>query len=271
MMPNFSAAGLNARLVTGLVLAAVLVTVWNAGGWPLFLLLAVVIGLALWEFYSLMMSWEDKSVKIAGVALGVGYVTLAWLAPDYPPHLGFAALAFILALSCLFRWTRENSARKFMRAAILLAGLAYVPLLLTPTLRFTPGEQLLIVAVPALSDVTAYFAGVAFGKHRIWPGVSPKKSVEGSAAGLGAAMLTAVGVGLVWGAAPAWNFALLGLVLGVMGQLGDFFESALKRSVDIKDSGNILPGHGGALDRIDSILFACGTYAIISSCRPFFI
>ena len=118
----------------------------------------------------------------------------------------------------------------------------------------------------------AYFFGMRFGKHKIWPKVSPKKSVEGSAAGLAASVVVAVCFGLAFGVPETGisDYALLGLVLGVMAQLGDFFESALKRSRSVKDSGNVLPGHGGVLDRVDSLLFVIPTYECARALMTFF-
>ncbi|MGN1038307.1 MAG: phosphatidate cytidylyltransferase, partial [Mailhella sp.] len=131
-------------------------------------------------------------------------------------------------------------------------------------------EQLLVVLVPAASDMAAYFCGVCFGKHPIWPGVSPKKSIEGAIAGLAAAIAVTAILGATCGAAPIWAFALLGTGMGIMAQLGDFFESALKRAANVKDSSRLLPGHGGVLDRLDSISFCIGSYAVVSALYPFF-
>lgn len=268
---RFSAAGLSARLATGLALAALLLVVWHLGGLALFLLVTVVSALAQWEFYSLFLpSAADRTAKILGLALGVAFLCLIWFVPSYPPTLSLAGGGLILAVHSLLSWRREEAKARLARAGVLLAGLLYIPLLLAPNLGFAPVEQLLVVVTPALSDVVAYFVGVRFGRHRIWPAVSPKKSVEGAAAGLLAAVAVCCAVGAVAGRAPLSAFALLGLVLGLLSQLGDFFESSLKRAVDIKDSGKLLPGHGGMLDRIDSILFASGAYAAIAACVPFF-
>lgn len=268
---RFSAAGLSARLSTGLALAALLLVVWHLGGLALFLLVTVVAALAQWEFYSLFLpSPEDQSAKIFGLTLGVLLLGLHWFAPAFPVALSLTGAGLALAIHSLIGWSKEQALSGLRRGATLLAGLLYIPLLLAPTLGFTSTEQLLIVVVPALSDVAAYFVGVRFGKHRIWPTVSPKKSMEGAAGGLLAAVAVCCAVGAVAGNLSLAAFAALGLALGVMAQLGDFFESSLKRAVDIKDSGKLLPGHGGMLDRIDSILFASGTYAVVAACVPFF-
>lgn len=268
---RFSAAGLSARLATGLALAALLLVVWHLGGVALFLLVAVVACLAQWEFYSLFLPGADACApKCLGLALGVALLALAWFAPVFPAGLALTGATLALAVYSLWSWSRECALDRLKTAAVLLAGLMYIPLLLAPTLGFSPVEQLLVVMVPALSDIAAYFVGVRFGAHRIWPAVSPKKSMEGAAGGLLTAVIVSCVLGVVAGQASVAAFIALGLALGIMAQLGDFFESSLKRAVDIKDSGKLLPGHGGMLDRIDSILFASGTYALAAACLPFF-
>jgi phosphatidate cytidylyltransferase len=119
------------------------------------------------------------------------------------------------------------------------------------------GRYLIIVAVvgPWVSDAGAYFAGRFFGRHPLFPNLSPKKTVEG---GIGGLFLTMAAIGYFTyeflGFAPI-EAALWGLVISILSQAGDLFESILKRLLDLKDLGRALPGHGGILDRIDSLLF----------------
>lgn len=267
---RFSAAGLSARVSTGLALAALLLVVWHLGGLALFSLVTLVAALGQWEFYSLFMPPADWRQKILGIVLGSALLTVAWFLPTCPLSLTLTGAALVLAVSSLIGWSHETALARLLRGGVLLAGLVYIPLLLAPALGFSPAEQLLIVVTPALSDVAAYFVGIRFGTHRIWPSVSPKKSVEGAVAGLLSAVAVCCAFGAVAGRASMTAFILLGLELGIMAQLGDFFESSLKRSMGIKDSSKLLPGHGGMLDRIDSILFASGAYAVTAACVPFF-
>jgi phosphatidate cytidylyltransferase len=106
-----------------------------------------------------------------------------------------------------------------------------------------------------MNDTGAYFAGSTLGKHLVWPQVSPKKSWEGLAGGFTASMVLGFFLGdlLWWGSRIDWMG--LALIVSTAGPLGDFFESYLKRKAGVKDSGNVLPGHGGFLDRLDSLLF----------------
>lgn len=106
------------------------------------------------------------------------------------------------------------------------------------------------------TDTFAYLVGRAFGKHPLAPQVSPNKTIEGAIGGLIGAILTGLIASRVMGGMP-WTFFLgLSLIVGISAQIGDLFESALKRSAGVKDSGNLIPGHGGFLDRFDSMLFA---------------
>ena len=106
------------------------------------------------------------------------------------------------------------------------------------------------------SDTFAYIFGCAFGKHKLMPAVSPKKSVEGAVAGFLGCILVVVILGSCWLNFPVGKVLGLGLLVGIVAPLGDLVESILKRSCNIKDSGNFFPGHGGVLDRCDSLLFA---------------
>jgi len=128
------------------------------------------------------------------------------------------------------------------------------------TWMFSPA---LMAMVPVWAgDIAAIFAGRAFGKHLLAPKISPKKTVEGSIGNLLAAVLAAFLLGRLLGVADSRALAA-GVAVGTLGQAGDLFESWLKRRVDLKDSGTLLPGHGGVLDRIDSVLFTAPAVAMI--------
>lgn len=111
-------------------------------------------------------------------------------------------------------------------------------------------------------DTAAYFLGRLMGRHRLAPRISPGKTIEGTVGGLAVAALFALLLAR-WGWLPPRSPALVGLLVGVAAQLGDLFESALKRHYGLKDSSHLLPGHGGMLDRVDSLLFAMPTYFLL--------
>ena len=264
MLEKFRSAALNTRIITAVILATVLITAWALGGWYVKALLGAIILLGLGEFLCMFQRHGAWGMKLTGLVLGAVYFCISVAFPDYPSHLIITLCFMVCAVYALVYWSKTQHIDSMRNAVIILAGLLYIPVLMTPLALVSRWEQLLIVAVPAASDISAYFSGVLFGKHKIWPSVSPKKSVEGAAAGLAAAMLVSLLIGMASPNTSALSFIVLGLVMGIMAQLGDFFESALKRAANIKDSSHLLPGHGGILDRLDSISFCSGVYAVLS-------
>jgi phosphatidate cytidylyltransferase len=167
---------------------------------------------------------------------------------------------------------RDRAASDF---AVTTAGIVYLGWIgaYLVTLRTMPdGLWWLLIVLPTiwLADMAAYFIGIRFGKHRLSPRLSPKKSWEGYWAGVIFGTLSAVGLTFIWhtfgGPAVAWWQAIaLGLILSTLTTLGDLGESMIKRQAGVKDSSNIFPGHGGVLDRIDSWLWGAALgYLIIT-------
>ena len=153
------------------------------------------------------------------------------------------------------------------RAAMTIMTPLYVGLplgaMLWIQLLYGPRNLVFVIAVIAISDSAQYVAGRALGKRKLAPLVSPAKTFEGAYGGLVAAMLMGLWLGPIWGqAASMAQGAALGAVLCLAGILGDLFESLLKRSAGVKDSGTLIPGHGGVLDRIDAYLFAVPVYLL---------
>lgn len=174
----------------------------------------------------------------------------------------FAIALFLLsiAIHTLFRFSDVRAAAS--EAALLFFGIIYVPYLLgyLILLRNHPAGLnwiLLILFIVMSGDSAAYFFGCRFGKHKLYPAVSPNKSVEGALFGLAGSVTGALAAKLIYFSGLSVGDGMLAaLLVGSLGQLGDLFESLLKRSCGVKDSGRIIPGHGGILDRLDSILFA---------------
>jgi phosphatidate cytidylyltransferase len=242
-----------------------------AGGWLVFSVLAAFCALGLWEFYA--MFWPGparRGLKIAGVILGA--LLLAAFRAGSVRLLALVLLAafWTACLGFLFRFGRDPERTAFPEGLVFLAGLLYLPCAMQFFLVFSPAEMVLVLAAAAVSDTAAYYAGTLWGTAKIWPQVSPKKSWAGSIGGLAACVAVTLAFGLVFGQAAWWAFLLLGALLNLAAQFGDFFESALKRTLGIKDSGTILPGHGGILDRIDSLLLVAPTYGLAREIQPFF-
>jgi phosphatidate cytidylyltransferase len=193
------------------------------------------------------------------LAGGSIFVASVW---GLPGASAVAVVAAVLGLLVYAMVRVRDVGAAWAEASRLVLGAVYVPLLLPyiPALRAFEdglGWIFLLLAATWLGDTGGYLAGRAFGRHKLFERVSPKKTWEGVAGGVvlaaaGACVVKAIGLpGVGWGHAIA-----LGVVLDAAGVLGDLAESMLKRSFGVKDSGTIMPGHGGMLDRVDSLLFS---------------
>ncbi|MFZ5427909.1 MAG: phosphatidate cytidylyltransferase [Thermodesulfobacteriota bacterium] len=227
---------------------------WMGGAYVFALVLAVSLA-ALWEFYRF---FPGAGACVRGLGLALCALTV-WLGFSFGPA---AALAVPLGAFWLEELTRLWHKQAGEDRWLLAASLLYVPGSLQFLTVFGPGETALVLASVMATDTGAYYAGHAIGGPKIWPSVSPKKTWAGSFGGLAASVAACLAAGLVWGKASPWSFVLLGAALSVCAQLGDFMESAMKRASGIKDSGRILPGHGGILDRIDGLIPAVLAYAL---------
>ncbi len=183
--------------------------------------------------------------------------TLFGLGVAMPPALAFSAV--VMALVVLARKDQLEHAGRHL--GVCLSGLVYVPMLIAhlPMLKMGGKPYWLIVALCTafFADTVAYFFGRAFGKHKLYPAVSPKKTIEGSIGGFIGSVLATLGVGTFWTIPElaVGHAIVLGVLASFVGQAGDLVESMVKRTYGVKDSGAILPGHGGMLDRIDALLF----------------
>lgn len=257
------------RLATALALIAALIVSISLGGPLLHLLVLTVALLALWEFFS--MYWPGKVClgrKILGLLLGAMVVGAQALGPHY--LLVALCAAFItVALVFLVNFGKGNTTIRFGHYSPILHGCLYIPLSLQLALHLAPSEQCLVLVASIAADTGGYYAGKHFGKRKVWPRVSPGKTWAGTVGGIALCTLACTVQGFL-GAHFGWSlpaltlpvFACLGVWLCLAAQFGDFFESALKRNLSIKDSGTLLPGHGGILDRIDSLLFVLPAYML---------
>lgn len=260
------------RWITSLVMLPVLAAILILGGWWLFAAVALVSCVGQMEFYTLFWPGRRPGRKAFGLAAGVVLLFIAALGePLWGAGLVFVAF-WILQLRYLFRFAKAPHMADYPADMIAFSGLVYVPASLQLFMFLHPLEVLLVLLTTFASDTGAYYAGSMLGKSKVWPGISPKKTWAGSYGGLAACILVALVFGLLWDGGP-WQHAslgvwlLLGAALNLAAQFGDFFESALKRNLDVKDSGAFLPGHGGMLDRIDGLLLALPVYML---CRSLF-
>jgi phosphatidate cytidylyltransferase len=228
-------------LIAGLLAALLfLPRQWLAG------VVAVILGAAALEWARLCRLGADGTKLYAAAAI-TAYLILVSAGVDRIVFAVGAAFWLFVAIPWVLRGIAPNQAPVLATAgfAILLpTALAMVAL--------RPAQLILVIALTSIADTAAYFCGRAWGRHKLAPAISPGKSWEGAAAGLGAGLAYAI-ICAAWFDEAAWApYVGAAALLVVMSIFGDLFESAAKRQAAVKDSGSILPGHGGVLDRIDS-------------------
>ncbi|MBI4446864.1 MAG: phosphatidate cytidylyltransferase [Acidobacteria bacterium] len=223
----------------------------------------------------LILAWLEFTGLASRYGSSLSWVTLllllvfpwVWTYRE-PLVLSYLVLSvFLILISRVFQLSETHS--ELDSSSLNLFAFLYlgIPLSLAGRLQSSDHVQLLIVLVAVWSgDSAAYFVGKAWGRHKITPRISPKKSLEGYVAGLvGSSIGTLLFARAFLDAASPQLFLALGLLLGLVGTLGDLFESILKRGADVKDTSNFIPGHGGVLDRLDSVLFALPAYYVWAS------
>ncbi len=259
------------RAVTGFLLVSVIVSCLFIHEYTFYALMIAIAFLCLREFYHLTLERGQKFFN--GYTLCI--ITLITILLSRPPFIDtsiwlnttyrFLLIAMVVLLFLLiFIQLFYSSEKPFTNIAFAYFGLFYisVPVLLmiqnttTITAGFDPYFALLLFVLVWVNDTGAYIAGNLFGRTKLFERISPKKTWEGLIGGLALSMLFAAVYGRLVLAQSPLVFCGLGLVIGVFSTLGDLLESQLKRSLNIKDSGTLLPGHGGFLDRFDGFLMA---------------
>lgn len=280
------------RVVTALVLLLVVIAALSLGSWLLTALVLLVGLIAMWEFLSLFWPGTRRILtKLLTIIWGLAFIYAASGMKLYgvaPPSLaGVAAVLFgLTALAFLFSYGIMAYDFDLKEFSPILLAFAYICLPLYFIFGLSTAEQVLVLVATIATDTGGFYVGSIYGRHKIWRSVSPNKSWEGFAGGmltcvvftLGMAALFSPGfvnlfssagvenaenTGIIGKGLPDLSFVTwlcLGVFLNLAAQFGDFFESALKRSLSVKDSGSLLPGHGGILDRIDGLLFVIPSY-----------
>jgi phosphatidate cytidylyltransferase len=226
------------------------------GGYFILGLAVILTVLGMHEYYALVRPYKPNLLVGFLASLGVVFGAYFWGQKGI-----LAGLAALVILTFFWSLRGELGAHLVGRMAVtdfgtvwVAVGFAYI--LLLRELNHGMALTILMLGCTILNDTFAYFVGRAIGSHKMAPRISPKKSIEGAVGGLIGSVVAAMVVKIYSPWLPAKYAIILGLVVGIVGQWGDLFESAIKRDFRVKDSGKILPGHGGILDRFDAILFA---------------
>ena len=254
---------LTKRIVTGvLVITLAGLITFCFPDWVFTLLAAAMIGVALNEFYGLA---EKKGLfvyKYFGITIGMLVPIIIYFQKGMQGY--FTLEPFFIVIACLFifvlQFIRRDSAQALASIAVTLFGLLYIAWFFSffIMLKFMPQGACLVafvVLVTKMGDIGAYFVGGLIGKRNLIPRISPHKTVEGTIGGLVFSVITALVSKLYLPLYPYGHLLVLGILLGILAQVGDLAESLLKRDCGVKDSGANLSGFGGMFDLIDSLLF----------------
>jgi phosphatidate cytidylyltransferase len=254
---------LRARLVTALIAipALVIIILFLPSTWPVAVLVTTVSVIGVAEYASMAFP-SQRGERILTLVLGT-VLLLAAAAQSHVPYLLSAALALTVTAGLV--WTllaRPDFEKGLSDLGLALVGITYIGLLmphfiwLHEILPHGPQWVIFVLVIGMAGDSGGYFVGHAIGRHKLMPRVSPGKTIEGALGIVAASLLGGAVSKLVLLPERSWSEMLvLSALMAVLGQLGDLSESIMKRTFAVKESGWLFPGHGGVLDRIDSLLF----------------
>ena len=252
------------RWITGIVAVPIIYLLVSAGGMVFTLLIAAVSVVTLWEYYRVVFKADAggllRIIPLLGLCLSPVIVWTVYRGGMVHTPLIIAVDLLLVAGLTLPLFKDDTQAPHLVAKQVL--GLVYISVFLSFLILIRLGGSgaqwiFWILCIVAAGDTGAFYSGTYLGRHKLCPWVSPKKTIEGSIGGLAANIIVALLFKMVLlpslTVLPSIVFAV---VIGIAGQVGDLFASEFKRSAGIKDSGTLLPGHGGFLDRLDALLFA---------------
>ena len=259
---------LGTRIITGIVGIALAAFVIQTGGW---LFSAAVLLLSMGAWFEFARAFTNKGVRLAYFT-GMVMIILIWGCSWLGNEMELTAVSMLTVLLVLSHTVFSHKTFSIEQACISVAGIFYVGLAFSHLvlLRFT-GEPTMVAtawgAIPLgcawiwvaligtwASDTFAYFTGSLLGSHKLCPNISPNKTIEGFVGGIIGTMLSVMGLGMLF-SFPLLPMVALVFCIALVATLGDLVESVMKRATGIKDSGSLIPGHGGVLDRFDSVMF----------------
>jgi len=243
------------RVISGIIGVPILIGIVHYGGIALFLSVLIVCLIGLREFYKAVAVKEIKTLDL------VGYITAIMIISSfyYAYSINFVLFSLVLAVMLLSSIMILNTKYTVLDGAITFIGIIYVAIFLGHVVLISKEANSIaiwLVFITAFgTDTFAYFSGYFFGKRKLCPTISPKKTVEGAIGGVIGTIILSLGFGYLFLKEHLFAVLLIGLIGSIFSMAGDLTASLIKRKVGIKDFGNIMPGHGGVLDRFDSIIF----------------
>jgi phosphatidate cytidylyltransferase len=253
------------RWITGLVTLPLIILLISKGGsflFAIFISFACII--ALWEYFRIVFHTRGSANQSLITILGFFTAPfIIWASYINSFKILLSILTFNLIISALIsipKFKFDSYVSEIVTKQVM--GIIYIPLFISYLVLIRNGVNgiswtCFLLFIVFSGDIGAFYIGSYFGRHKLCPAISPNKTIEGAAGGLVANLLVGSLFKYFFMPLLPWGLSLLlFLVIGVSGQVGDLFESELKRGGNVKDSGVLLPGHGGVLDRIDALLFA---------------
>ncbi len=239
------------RIISALIGFSLLLLLVTLGGSVLNVAILIVSLIGVYEFNRAV-----RNIDGMNPILSVNYIfTVGLFLLNYTETIQIHFLIFLYMI-CTLCFLVFGKKHVFSDIPITLLGGLYIPFFFYHMYLLNDNIYIWIVFIAAFAtDTFAYFSGMFFGKHKLCPAISPKKTVEGSIGGIIGSVITIVIFSLVFKLENVIGMAVLGVILSVMSQVGDLTASKIKRTAGVKDYGDLMPGHGGVLDRFDSILF----------------
>jgi phosphatidate cytidylyltransferase len=253
---------LKQRILTGVIGGAAFLAILTIGGGWFIAFISLLAAIAYYEWINM------SKIRMISIPSLIGFIYLATLLfSTFPVNVNKAVfqlnheyiwISFVFLLLLFIVFSKNNFSIE--HAGMLIIGVVYIGFgffyFIETRIDHGLFTILFILLIIWCTDSAAYFIGKRFGKNKLWPSISPNKTIEGSLGGIAVAISAGIIFQLVTKNFDSWSHVLiLSLIISAVGQVGDLVESAMKRQYGIKDSGEILPGHGGVLDRFDSLLF----------------
>jgi phosphatidate cytidylyltransferase len=259
-----SYSNLTQRVIAAVIAVPFLIFSIYYNEWSFFGLFLLICILTQIEFYKLLRLSENAPLLIYGTFCGAMLFILTFLIEtERINRISYYIISPLLTLIFFIKLYKKNDKKPFMNIAYTFLGIIYVALpfsliVVLANLGEKYSWQIVLGCLLLLwaSDTGAYFAGTNFGKTKLFERVSPKKSWEGSIGGFAAAMVVSFFLAKYFEDIDPWKWYIIGAIIVIAGTFGDLVESLFKRSIQIKDSGSIIPGHGGFLDRFDGLLLS---------------
>ncbi len=255
LVPRFFSA-----VIGGLII--ILLLMWNE--WGFFAVFLSISCLTVWEFYRLMRLQNYVPIRLLGVSIGaLIFIFMFLIEADILPAKFYIVLFPLASFVFLIKLYKKSDVHPFINIALFYLGILYVavPFAMINILVFHNGEYSYEIIMGLLfltwaNDVGAYFSGILFGRRKLFERISPSKSWEGSIGGATTSLLISIVMGSYFEELSQLEWISISIIVIIAGTYGDLVESLFKRSIQIKNSGVMIPGHGGFLDRFDSFLIA---------------